>query len=144
MKFLVVIFLSLCFFTSVKSQNCLQWITFYLENSNDELYLFPDKLTDTVEYKKNIYKYKIVFFDCYGKAIIKRYNNSNKLIAQYEFTSGLGLLKGQVISTNPFTLEEKIAVSEYYQGIPNGTWYYFKKNGSVKKQREFIDGIEKK
>jgi hypothetical protein len=86
----------------------------------------------------------ITFLDCKGKSEFTKYDKSDStIILTGDYNSSLALLAEYVIVEDLDTGDPYIAVNEYYEPLPNGSWKYYI-NGSLIREEIYISGILRK
>lgn len=115
--------------------------TIYLQEYN---YVFtPQKIgcLDTlVEKLEDGRRLKIFLFDCMGKMHIECYKGKSK-VEEGNYTGSLDLLKKYIFLTNGHTGKTHVKVSEYYQPLRSGDWFFYDIKGLLLTKKNYKQGV---
>jgi len=140
MKRLLGAFMSV-FFTSVlfsQNDSChSEWI-YYPEIGTRFFYAKPDTIKDK---QSDGGAAEIIVLNCWGKAIVKRYDKKGNLVFEGAYCESIGLLKTYILVEDLVSGQRSYVVFTHYEPLKDGNWIYYNSKGKIKKKEVYKKGI---
>lgn len=97
--------------------------------------------TITVEAGRNNMSLKIYLSDCRGKMYLQCYDSNHVKIEEGNYINSLDLLKKYTNAVSPRNMEHRIKISEYYQPLRSGKWFFYSPSGKVLYTKIYDKGV---